>query len=168
MRKIIFLDVDGVLNSLPYAERVRNTVDDEEINEENVKRLKQIYDATNAEIIISSTWRDCDIPNNKSVYFMWQYLESKLRKYGMRISGKTPQLGNNRPYEISEWLRENTEREEVRFVSLDDDFIEDEYEEYGIGNCLIRTYFFCLSEDEGGLQQEHVDMAIRKLNGDMD
>ena len=54
--KIIFLDVDGVLNSQDLLERCG---EDKlvPIDEENIRCLKEIVDETGAEIVLSSSWR---------------------------------------------------------------------------------------------------------------
>ena len=60
MRKIIFLDIDGVLNSMDYFEQTKDCKGYTEINPEKVKLLKEIVDRTGAEIVLSSTWRDLE------------------------------------------------------------------------------------------------------------
>lgn len=42
MRKIIFLDIDGVLNSLDYFEKSKGFKEFTEINPEKVKLLKKL------------------------------------------------------------------------------------------------------------------------------
>ena len=55
---------------------------------------------------------------------------------------------------------------DIRFVSLDDDFSKEHYDKYEIGDCLIKTMFFCNTIEECGLQQCHVDKAINILKGE--
>ena len=54
--KVIFLDVDGVLNSQQLFEKCE---DDQliSVDEDNIKNLKTIVDATGAMIVLSSSWR---------------------------------------------------------------------------------------------------------------
>lgn len=52
---------------------------------------------------------------------------------------------------------------QICFVSLDDDFSQEAYDETGIGHCLVRTRYFCHTMEEGGLQEEHVRQALQKL-----
>ena len=54
---IIFLDVDGVLNSLPYCQTtpIGSYVD---ISEDNLRNLAVLYRETQAQIVLSSTWRE--------------------------------------------------------------------------------------------------------------
>ena len=54
----IFLDIDGVLNSSPYMDRVRHEKGFCEINEDNVRILSELYHRYNAKIVLSSTWRE--------------------------------------------------------------------------------------------------------------
>ena len=53
--KVIFLDVDGVLNSQQLFEKCE---DDQliSVDEDNIKNLKTIVDATGAKIVLSSSW----------------------------------------------------------------------------------------------------------------
>lgn len=52
--KVIFLDVDGVLNSQQLFEKCE---DDQliSVDEDNIKNLKTIVDATGAKIVLSSS-----------------------------------------------------------------------------------------------------------------
>ena len=48
--KIIFLDIDGVLNRHSYYKHIV-------IEEDLAKNLKKILDSTNAKIVLSTYWR---------------------------------------------------------------------------------------------------------------
>ena len=52
--KVIFLDVDGVLNSQQLFEKSEDA-QLISVDEENIKNLKKIVDATGAKIVLSST-----------------------------------------------------------------------------------------------------------------
>ncbi len=52
--KIIFLDIDGVLNSRTY-DRKRNWNEQTDIDESRLPLVKEIVDSTGAEIVLSST-----------------------------------------------------------------------------------------------------------------
>ena len=54
--KVIFLDIDGVLNSRAY-DRKRNWNEQSDIDETRLTLVKEIVDATEAKIVLSSTWR---------------------------------------------------------------------------------------------------------------
>jgi len=105
MNKLIFLDIDGVLNGKNTEDTVIG-VDGRKydgIDIDMMKRLKRIIDATDANIIVSSTWR-------KFEEFM-DHLAEKLEKYNTRIKGFTPIDGYlfypERYQEIKEWFNVN-------------------------------------------------------------
>ena len=51
--KVVFLDIDGVLNSNRFWENCKNI--DEEIDDTAVARLAKIVNATNSIIVLSSS-----------------------------------------------------------------------------------------------------------------
>jgi hypothetical protein len=161
---IIFLDVDGVLNSMPYFEKNKDK-GHMEISDYHLQMLAKIYHTCDAKIVLSSSWRELDDESDIHVYWMYQYLIDELAKYDMEIISKTPVIDMNRPLEIKTWLNNRVDKEDIKFVSLDDDFTKDKYDEYGIGDCLVKTEFFCKDISEGGIQQRHVDKAIEILKG---
>lgn len=118
--KVVFLDVDGVLNS--------NRSTEPTIAEDMVKRLAHIARKTGASIILSSSWRYEYVRhiNPESDYYDKDidHLITILKKYGLEIADTTPLSyingANARPYEIRTWLagRANVKR----FVILDDEF----------------------------------------------
>lgn len=69
----------------------------------------------------------------------------------MKIMSQTPVIGMNRPLEILTWLENRVDKENIKYISLDDDFSKEDYEKYGICDCLIHTKFFCNELSEGGL-----------------
>lgn len=75
---IIFLDIDGGLNSLPYSKQTN-----EELNPYALTLLSKIYHKYDCQIVLSSTWRELkDIPECADV---WNYLIDNLQKYDMEI-----------------------------------------------------------------------------------
>ena len=54
--KILFLDIDGVLNSRAY-DRKRNWSELTNIDETRLPLVKKIIDKTGAKIVLISTWR---------------------------------------------------------------------------------------------------------------
>ena len=164
---IIFLDIDGVLNSSAYFEQNKGIgKGSREISDYHLQMLAKIYHTCDAKIVLSSSWRELDDESDIHVYWMYQYLLDEFARYNMEIISKTPVIDMNRPLEIKTWLDSHDNKDDIRFVSLDDDFSKDKYDEYGIGNCLVKTNFFCKDLSEGGLQQEHVDKAIKILTGE--
>lgn len=159
--KVIFLDVDGVLNSADWFKKNKGIRGYAKINPKKVALLKEIIDKTNAKIVLSSTWRMLEKTKDEDEDPMYSYLRDTLRKYGMEICQHTPYIDQNRPKEIKAWIDNQESEDRIRFVSLDDDFSEKDYKECGISDCLVQTSFY---EKDGGLRKEHVEKAIEILN----
>lgn len=113
--KVIFLDIDGVLNIIPEEWDEYGAI----FHKHFESNLRKIIDNTNAKIVISSTWRFSGIKVMKE---MW-----KARKLSGDIIGVTPYLLNKddkltsikRGYEIQDYLDNNPDIE--NYVIIDDD-----------------------------------------------
>ena len=163
---IIFLDVDGILNSLAYFEENKEK-GHAEISDYHLQMLAKIYHACDCKIVLSSSWRTLDV-DDVNVYWMYQYLLDELARYDMEIIDKTPVLDmDDRPLEILTWLEEHGGKDSYNFVSLDDDWSKEHYDKYGIGDHLVKTEFFCDDIADGGLQERHVEQAINILRGNV-
>lgn len=113
MRKILFLDVDGVLNSLTSGGRYA-------LKRPCLKRLENIVKETGCEIVLSSTWR-------KDQYAL-KRLKRVLAYRGLEISSITPDFADVnhlvRGDEILEWMVLNLTIDEwrsVKYAIVDDD-----------------------------------------------
>jgi len=94
--KIIFLDVDGVLNH-PTGQEVVTTVCPKCVN-----KLKGILEQTSAMIVLSTTWR----LNKRNRKTLFRYLRAVDMDQGV-VVGMTRDLaaeGKNRAEEINDWL----------------------------------------------------------------
>lgn len=110
--KVIFLDMDGVLNSDEYFDKIKG-LDikgiENDVDMEKVKLLKDAVKATGAKIVLTASAR-----YSKSV----QPLIELLKKHKMLLD-LTPYINNKRGVEIKQWLSEHPETED--FVILDDE-----------------------------------------------
>lgn len=161
--KIIFLDVDGVLNSeddlMIYREKnvITGCIMYAEVEDRPLKLLKEIVDKTSANIVVSSSWRiGCERSGRERIFGkgLYEKLEKRLRDYGMEIYDITPSLGTGtqRGDEIREWL---SKHQIENFIILDDDSDMREYVE--MENFIHTTY-------KHGLTEELKDKAIEILN----
>lgn len=161
--KVIFLDIDGVLNSEEgYKEHINKNGFNgalvyAEVEDRPLKLLKEIINKTSAKIVVSSSWRiGCERSGRESIFgkALYEKLEKRLKDYGMEIYDITPSLGagTQRGDEIREWLSKN---EIENFVILDDDCDMCEYT--GTENFIQTTY-------RHGLTEELKDKAIEVLN----
>lgn len=113
--KVIFLDIDGVLNSAKYFDRIKNleiTGIEEQIDIKKVELLKKAVDETGAKVVLSSSWRY----TRKA-----QDLKNLLLKYNI-YADSTPFMQNIRGLEIKKWLSEHQDVE--KYVILDDEVFD--------------------------------------------
>ena len=108
MDKIIFLDIDGVLNVIPQGHDEYGSI----FHEHFVDNLRKIIDETNAKIVISSSWRMSGLEFMRE---MWSE-----RNLPGDIVGITPVSYENliRGYEIQEWIDKYDVK---KYVIIDDD-----------------------------------------------
>ena len=77
--KVIFLDVDGVLNNDGYFERTKNEKQNRiELDDENIKCLKEIIDLTGAKVVVTSTWKELRIYSKLISYLKTFGIEAEL------------------------------------------------------------------------------------------
>ena len=113
--KVIFLDIDGVLNNSNTTRTTQNGCIF--VSARLIKRLRHIIQETGAKVVLSSDWR---IDRNEELLNA-DFLELKyeLAKYGIRFYDYTPVMPTgHRGSEINRWLKEHNEVE--NFVILDD------------------------------------------------
>lgn len=140
--RVVFLDVDGVLN---YPEIWGNFPREDALCERACKRVQSICDQTGAVIVLSSTWRLAyELPDVRG----WL----KAKGLTADLIDRTPALRNEmRGEEIAEWLSQAGKRVES-FVILDDDS-----DMLPVMDKLVQT------EWAHGIQDEHVAKAVALL-----
>ena len=112
--KVIFLDIDGVLNSEEFFKSNPNQV----IDKNSMGILKNIVNKTGAAIVMSSGWRlwfdDSMMPHDGYS----QYLYDVLCEFDIKLLGKTPDFSTEeirtrktfshvKAKEITAWLNEH-------------------------------------------------------------
>lgn len=178
--KVIFLDLDGVLNSTNYFIKVHERVARGEVPNESTHRgyasamldqdavelLNQIVRETGAVIVVSSTWR-----LSRSLVTIDQML--RYRGFGGYLIGTTLECDNYKTPAFEKFLKENpghvdgTRRcrgNEIQnwldavpavktFAILDDD-----------SDMAHLLPFLVKTLGQSGLQPEHVVQAVKLLN----
>ena len=150
--KIIFLDIDGVLNSDEYFDKIKNlniNGIENDIDVSKIVLLKKSLDETGAKIVLTSSWRY----TRKA-----QELKQLLLSYGI-IVDCTPFIDNERGIEIKKWLQEHNDVQD--FVILDDE-IFDSYDE------KLMKKLIKISDTNGinygeGLQPKHIQEIIQRF-----
>ena len=172
--KVIFLDIDGVLNtSKTFIERKKYWEETGtwtlEIDEFRVEYLKQIIDETGAKVVLSSTWKkDFENVDGKVVpiHEKGEELLNVLNKYDIKLYDILKK-GYSLPREdlITIWLNEHSGVES--FIVIDD---ETTHLKRFMGKELIKTSFLpdgvmlTNMDDCMGLCKDHISIAIQKLN----
>lgn len=130
MSNILFLDIDGVLNSNFWNDcHQREISNGTLIDEEKIKLLAYLVDKTNAKIILHSGWRFWFDPALKPLRTEAARLTELLNKEGLHIDGSTPDLTTEeirktkkfslaKAEEILLWL--GTHHDVTAWVVLDD------------------------------------------------
>ncbi|WP_297632973.1 HAD domain-containing protein [uncultured Clostridium sp.] len=156
--KIIFLDVDGVLNSEKLIEEKKCDI----IDKGRVEILKNIIEKTGAKVVLSSGWRlwfnDELLPEDGYS----QLLYDTLNLFDIKIFDKTPDFSTEeirrrktfshvKGKEIIEWLKNHGEVK--KYIVIDDLLLKEEE----INRNLIRI------NAEIGLTVKDGRRAIEKL-----
>jgi hypothetical protein len=159
--RVLFLDIDGVLNSADYLRNRRHVrrPTPHSIDAPTVPRLNAVTDRTGAALVISSTWR---LSSGAA------QLPYVLRDHGVtgRVVGMTPSLmeetgevqpcgyrslrRRERGHEIQAWLDAHPEC--ARFAIVDDNS-----DMAHLRHRLVQTTW------ERGLQDEHVETLCALL-----
>lgn len=153
--KVIFCDVDGVLNNA--VTKARSPSGYVGVSDQLILKLKAIVSRTGAAIVLSSDWRLVkDDPVHGKDY---RYLARKLLFAGkMKISDHTKDIAwKYRGLEIRTYLDEHPEVS--AFVVLDDLPFRDFKTSGLLGNLV-------LTDPKTGLTDADVDRAVRILRGE--
>lgn len=158
--KVIFLDIDGVLNVIPQGRDAYGGI----FHPEFVDNLERIIDETGAKIVISSSWRHSGL---QKMLDMW-----KFRNLPGEVIGVTPDLYRRVDFEGERKMVRGDEIQAIldqyyqitNYVILDDD---DDMLSGQMGNFVQTSNNInhpdCI--DIGyGLTNECTNRAIRILN----
>lgn len=164
MGKIIFLDIDGVLNSNFWNEDHQKEISDGKyIDTEKVKLLAELVNKSGASIILHSGWRFWFGEDLKPLRPEAGYLEMLLENEGMIVAGMTPDLTTEeirrtkkfskvKADEILKWLEGHPETE--KWVVLDDLELHNDH----------IAKFQVMTDPEKGLSEADVQKALLMLN----
>lgn len=130
MRKVVFLDIDGVLNSNFWNESHQREISDGTlIDESKIKLLCKLVKRTDAGIILHSGWKYWFGSDLKPLRKEAESLRILLEKEGLTIAGVTPdhateEIKKTKKFslvkadEILTWLKQHEKID--RWVVLDD------------------------------------------------
>lgn len=155
--KVVFLDVDGVLNTPDSKSRCNGCIG---IDNDKLKLLKEIVEATGAKIVLVSTWKEYweRLPQRKHLQDEFAYyLDKKFKDAGLEVADKTLNGWDSIWYSRGEGILDYIQIHKPKsFVILDD--IQYDYDGCGLTDNLIKT------NAKVGLTAEQVQQAIEILN----
>jgi len=134
--KVLFLDVDGVLNM--EASGGLKT-----LNRNRLKLLEEIINTSGCKIVVSSSWRKDAAYLNR--------LHRVLNYRGISVHGVTPILDQKRGYEIKSWLEKHNEVTHYAIVDDNNDMLESQQS------------YFVQTDSNIGLTKDVVDKIIHIL-----
>ena len=144
--KVIFLDFDGVLNSNTFF---INSKEKQPffLEDDKMLLLKEIIDATDAKVVLSTSWRevwglDLEISNKLKEYF---------DSFEINIFDVTECINYDRFTEISAWIKHH----DIESFVILDDITGPWYE--------LEDYAVITNSDFNGLTKKDVEQAIKIL-----
>lgn len=165
--RIVFLDVDGVLNCTSTKDKFEGFTG---IDDRFTANLKTLIDKSNEKdetnIVMSSSWRIGQERNTiEKIPKDYTYLTEKLALQGLTIYDDTPRFNwwgtcyNPRGREITAWLYQNRNKNITGYVVIDDERFHD-FKKYGITKRFVQTSW----RGDGGFREKHIKKALSLLD----
>ena len=175
MHYLIFLDVDGVLNSMSFYHKVES-ITEHPVDPDAVKRVKRLIELTEqlsvpgkdgrqerggvphntVNVILTSSWRVGWNKDPKLQDTAGRMLDNACAMYGVRLYDKTgvSQIGD-RPDEVLEFLMKYPYRVDGFVILYDANFF---WEKYRLSEWWVQTSF-----KEDGFQESMIGPALSML-----
>lgn len=137
--RVLFLDIDGVLNHGDGGMYFET---------EKIRILNKILATTDANLVVTSTWRLGATPEE---------MDEVLTSQGVlpgRVIGVTPYLDDQRGREIQEWLKTWKSQYHIEKIVI----LDDRTDLAPLDNALVRT------SKTIGLTENEANLAIQFLN----
>ena len=157
---LVFLDVDGVLNSVSYYNTV-DSITKHPLDPAAIKRLKQLLDeagrgGATVHVILTSSWRTGWNKDPALQDHSARVLENALAMNGIRIYDRTGFSGRaDRPGEVIEFLRTYPYKVDGLVILDDANFF---WNKYHLEDMWLKTDFH-----EEGLSEAMIPEALRIL-----
>jgi hypothetical protein len=166
---IIFLDIDGVLNTSHFAMKdYKNKYGGYLIiDPEKLKILKTICELTNSSVVLSTGWKAILDEDLKPLDVNGKFLLEMFKEYDIPLVGKTKtiplDLGDGRvlPYckelEIVDYLSSHSEVKHFCIIDDEDKGLE------SLLDYLIKTKDYQANQEDEGLIMEYLDEINKVL-----
>lgn len=151
-KPLIFLDIDGVLNTSCVFDRRERF-----INPENMNALNLLLDETGANLVISSAWRYLITDKLMTLEGFHHMLTTHGLAYERHVIGKTEhdggEFGNDRADQIWGWIHKNYPQIWSAWIALDDTKMPS-----------MPAHHVVYTLPHQGLRVSHVQEAIAKIS----
>ena len=171
--RVIFLDMDGVLNSAEYfatnpdrdphhPEYIVPEGDDSwwtcMVDRIAVRRLNTLVEVSDAKVVISSSWRDhCDPEQMQRILDAREFTGEVIARTPLATEMPKPLAARAlRGLEVEVWLTKNKHLDIEKFVILDD---------LGENSFAHMTPYLVQTSWARGLLDEHITAALKMLAG---
>ena len=170
--RIIFLDVDRVLNCALTKDRYKGMMGlDERFISNLVQLVEQSSIKDETRIVLSSSWRAGEDKDGKAIPDHLKYLDERLQARGLEIYDETPVIqdsndgySSRRGLEIMTWLYIHRE-EGIKGIVILDDVVFEDFSKYKLGVFLVKSIYFSRA---GGFIEPLIDKALRILDIQID
>lgn len=151
--KVIFLDIDGVLNNLEHCIKLDKLLGKEQywalfravsqmpFDYQSCLLIKRLMKETDAKVVLSSTWR----ANIKNIEIIEKFAQ-------INISDRTPILNTIRGEEIKKYLLEHPDITQYVIIDDDSDMLPEQ------------TKYLCLTNGEIGFTEENYKKCMEILS----
>lgn len=152
--KVIFLDIDGVLN---YENCDASYGNSYFVVKDKLRLVSELVEETGAQIVLTSTWRygakDMEQGHESFEAGLYEALLHALDDVGLEIYDCTGEEEACRGLEIKKWLMQNNGIESFVIV---DDLDEEQFE--------LLEDFLIQTDIMRGIERSHIELAKRILN----
>lgn len=166
--RIIFLDVDGVLNYVLTKDRYHGMMG---LDEQFICNLSSLIEMSSVKgdtkVVLTSSWRAGVDMDGKMIPDHLRYLDRRLQEKGIEIYDETPIIRysqdenySHRGKEIMTWLYHHRDEDITGMVILDDVIFQD-YLSYKLIGFLVKSRYL---SKHGGLNEALVDKALKILD----
>ena len=126
--KVIFLDIDGVLNSVQSSiGEGGKSYDYEGLSRTGVGLLEKLCELTGAKIVVSSTWRSDGHEAIAGAFAVCGWRSIIMSK---TVVGTTPHLSKARGHEIQNWLESTPSASNYVIIDDDSDMLETQMDHF--------------------------------------
>lgn len=158
--KVIYLDIDGVLNCSETKARIMDSVG---LDGKLLGNLKKIVDRTNAKIVLISTWKEGWVKDKVKKPFqnsIARYLDEKFSAHNLKVFDKTETKAYGKFLSRGEGILRYNETNGVESFVIIDDY------QYDYDGCSLTGRWVKTDFNQGGLTEskaeETTSLFLRK------